>query len=353
MSDHSSDNESVRSVIVTPYFTSPAATNVSETPRHLQGERTDDYISLSCRYEYVRSAGHSSEGWVNVVRCLDTKQLRVFKLVRHDHNKDHDNEVSPPNEAAMLRAVGDHDNILRMFETEFNPCQDVDVMCNEYCSLGDCFGLLRHWSRKKIQAPAVVVGNLIVQITEAVAYVHGGWIRGRAKNYRQTQSQHMDLCLSDIKLENIFLRLNFRGVDVVLADFGQAFDPFTQRRYGGGTKGYQSIEQASRTAPVTQKSDVYSMGVTLVALCKGAQAQLYPGGEVPVRLRLPARFACLGIKDLIMQCLQPSPNNRPEMSPRGALYHISQLRGVLEDLERNAIIPPNCWPIAGSSRNGN
>lgn len=341
----SSDNGSVRSAIVTAYFTPPHAINVSGNGR------TDDYISLSCRYEHVSSAGHSSEGWVNVVIGIESKQLRVFKIVKHDHSDDRDNELSPPNEAAMLRAVGDHDNILRMIEAEYNPYQDVDIMCNEICLGGDCFDLLRHWSKKKIQVPAFVVGKLIMQIAEGVAFVHGGWVRGRARNYRQAQRRHTNLVLSDIKLDNIFLRHSSRGMDAVLADFGQAFDPFTQRRYGGGTTGYQSLEQARRTSPVTQKSDVYSMGVTLAALCKGARAQLYPGGEGPVRLRLPPRLACLGIKDLLMQCLQPLPSNRPEMSPRGALYHVSQLRAVLEDLERNAVIPANCWPIAGSSRN--
>lgn len=337
----------------TPYypFRSIAAQSVAgESPARSQAR---PYVSLTCRHELVRSAGHSSEGYVNVMRSAATKELRVFKVVPHKHNHEITNDPLPPNEADMLRLVGDHDNILRCFEAEHNPYLGKDIMCMEFCAGGGLFHLAQYWYESKIDSQAFVVRNFMVQIAEAIAFVHGGWVRRQTKSsYRVTQRKHTNLVCADIKLENFFIRPGSFGhlAQLVLADFGQAFDPLVKRYYGGGTTGYQSPEQKSRTSPISQKSDVYSMAVTIVALCKGPDSPLYSGGQGPVRLNLPQRFAGLGIRDLLAQCLEPDSNNRPEMSLRGTLYHITQLRSVLEDMERTTILPRNCWPLSAKSR---
>ena len=264
------------------------------------------YVSLMDRYAIVRCAGHSSEGSVHVARSIATGQLRVMKVVKHVDTQ------TLPDEARMLRAVGRHENIVRLFETECHASGNA-IMCLEYCSKGDLHDFQLYLHKTGLRTPGAVALQALINISEGLAFIHGGWVRDATNGSYRVQSNHRNLVLRDLKPANIFIR---PGPVFVIGDFGQAFDPIPANHRRGGTDGYRAPEfYFADQPPLTRKADVYSFGISLLSLCQGLGANLWPVGAPAADLRLPRHLANFGIQALLRRCLEFWPKDRPEMSP--------------------------------------
>jgi class 3 adenylate cyclase/tetratricopeptide (TPR) repeat protein/tRNA A-37 threonylcarbamoyl transferase component Bud32 len=131
----------------------------------------------------------------------------------------------------------------------------------------------------------------------------------------------------DLKPENIIILSTRRGERVKVVDFGLAQlmgtdDPkLTSTGLVCGTPSYISPEQA-RGAEVGPLSDIYSFGVMLYEMVAGILPFDATGAyemvskhltEVPPRpeLRAPGLSLPEGLSDLIMRCLEKSPEQRP------------------------------------------
>jgi serine/threonine protein kinase len=288
------------------------------------------HASLTDRYALVRRLGKSSKGIVNLARSVTTGQLRVMKIVKADR-------VEAPIEARMLGAVGHHPNVLTCFEAEYHPNGGVAIMCMEFCSLGDIHRIQCLLLDKKMLTPAALVLEVLVDVSEGLAFVHGGWTRSSTTGlYRPTRQNHQNLVHRDLKAENVFVvpSTDGRQLRFVVGDFGQAFNPAVESHNSGGTRGYRAPEFYLHSRPaLTAKADVYTFGITMLSLCQGLQAGLHGCETTADDLQLPRHLAYSTIKALLRRCLAFDPDDRPDMSPAGVLSYVRGFRSVLEGMK--------------------
>jgi serine/threonine protein kinase len=295
--------------------------------------------SLTDRFALVRRLGKSSEGIVNLSKSVTTGQLRVMKIVKAD-------KAEAPIEARMLGAVGRYPNVLTCFEAEYHPSGGVAIMCMEFCSLGDLYRMQRLLLDKKMLTPAALVLKVLVDVSEGLAFIHGGWTRSTTSGlYRLTRQNHQNLVHRDLKPENIFVKLNGgarRLPTFVIGDLGQAFNPAVGSHNSGGTRGYRAPEfYLHSRPPLTFKADVYSFGITMLSLCQGLEAGLYDCGTPPDHLKLPRHLAYSAIQALLRRCLAFEPKDRPDMSPAGVLWYVPGFRTILEGVKKDEIAEIN------------
>lgn len=124
--------------------------------------------------------------------------------------------------------------------------------------------------------------------------------------YLHSQKPH-PIIYRDMKPENIMLQPD--GT-LKLIDFGIARE--YKETAGGdttyfGTRGYAAPEQYG-TAQTDERTDIYSLGVTMYYLFTGKSPYEPPYEYVPVRQLNPALSA--GIEHILSRCVQPEPENR-------------------------------------------
>lgn len=112
----------------------------------------------------------------------------------------------------------------------------------------------------------------------------------------------------DIKPANAML-LSKRGDRIVkLIDFGVAKESDAANRYGGatGTPRYMAPEVWDNASP-TEKSDVYSLGLTLYQLCTGTKPPIHPYDE-DIRIDRPEIDSAFA--SVVNRCLERNPAKR-------------------------------------------
>lgn len=321
--------------------TSVAVSWLAKPKEQQQPKQETPYVPLTDRYALVERIGDSSEGIVDLARSVTTGELRVMKIVKA-------NRPEYPREARMLRAVGKHPNVLRFFEAEHYPLRDVTIMCMEYYRMGDLYALQHHLHERKLRTPAGLALQAIVNISEGLAFIHGGWVRDvNSDQYRLTVQEHLNMVNRDIKPCNIFIRPSADGKHLptfVIGDFGQAFDPTAVANYEGGTPGFRAPEFYSfNKPPLTAKADVYSFGTTMVSLCRGLAAGIHGCGEPADKLLLPHHLSNFGMQALLRRCLAFAPRDRPDMSPGGALWYVPGFRNHLEGMKDEIALTLHVW----------
>jgi serine/threonine-protein kinase len=178
---------------------------------------------------------------------INTQDRVAIKILKADYKNDLDVVRRFYIEGAVLEKF-DHPNIVKfLFNTDIN---GQPVMVMEYLEGYDMNELLN----KKEPVAINLIADYFLQVLDAVIYAH-------AKN----------VVHRDIKPSNIFITTD--GV-VKLLDFGIAkilLDNLDQTKTGFGqfTPTYMSPEQASIKKYITEKSYIYSLGVTLFSLVNG------------------------------------------------------------------------------------
>ncbi len=140
----------------------------------------------------------------------------------------------------------------------------------------------------------------------------------------------------DLKPENVML---LPDGSPKLLDFGIALDA-TQRRMewpglstSVGTPDYMAPEQQHGRSG-DARTDLYALGVMLYEMLTGRLPEQRDGGLVPPRLLRPS--IPVPLDQIVMQCLSPDPQRRPEraLELRDALAHPSAII-VPADAERS------------------
>lgn len=93
----------------------------------------------------------------------------------------------------------------------------------------------------------------------------------------------------------------------VIIDFGQACRMLTEKERVQGTPGYIAPEQVKRRE-VTYLTDVFNWGATMYHLLEGRKIDTEKFTETP-----PLRNAPTPLSDLVLNCVQIEPNDRPTM----------------------------------------
>lgn len=200
-------------------------------------------------------------------------------------------------EFAILSELS-HPNLVKVLELfEANGTLNIRMEYLDAMSLKD---VLRQTKPIPMMA-AMAVGS---RVAAALAYAHEKGILHR-----------------DVKPDNILLTAKGK---VKLADFGVARAGHGAGTRAGavvGTPAYLGPEQLSGRLDITPAADIYSLGVVLFEMLEGKLP--FPAGRAAGLVemvqqrttkppRAPQRIADQQVKDLVLACLSPDPNARPQ-----------------------------------------
>ena len=77
----------------------------------------------------------------------------------------------------MLRAAGAHPNVLEITEAVYDEHWSMAYMCMEYCSGSDLQELKCEYGSRGLHVPTAVIFKAIIDISDGLAFLHGGWVR--------------------------------------------------------------------------------------------------------------------------------------------------------------------------------
>ncbi len=226
------------------------------------------------RYQVEKTLGQGGMG----VTLLAVDQVLERRVVVKQPLK-HDMEEWYTKEAKAQAALN-HANAVKVFDFGFHNGQPYIVM--EWVAGWDLHRLIKTAGRIH---PDRATG-VIQSVGRAVAHAHALGVIHR-----------------DIKPQNILI-----GSDEIprLADFGLAklpSQPMTVAGYGMGTLGFAAPEQCKNAKGVDGRADVYSLGMTLLAMLSGCPL---PENR-DVVADVPHQFY-----DVIYRSLDPSPVSRQQ-----------------------------------------
>ena len=147
-------------------------------------------------YKILKKIGEGSFGVVYLVQYIKTLSLCVMKKI--DFNGLSKEEIKESyNEVNLLKKL-DHPNIIKFIEVK--PSKKYIEIITEYADKGDLYNQLCIQKEKKVHFPEKIIIDWLVQICQALRYIHSKHIIHR-----------------DIKPQNIFLT---QKGSIKLGDFG-------------------------------------------------------------------------------------------------------------------------------------
>ena len=254
------------------------------------GETIEIPLSFG-QYNYLRTIGRGNYSVVVLVSNSSIQQQFACKIMTRSLLQADDTMQRFMQEIEILKAVR-HPYIVSINEILYTQTNVYIVM--EYCNNGELFTyIVNHpnMSRDTIQ-------RFFFQVVSAISFLHQKRIAHR-----------------DIKAENILLDDEY---NVKLADFGfsKKCDENFLMKTPCGSPYYASPEIIKGSEYDGQKSDIWSIGVLLFALCTGAMpwtAQSQTGLYTQIinaQFEIPV-YVDRDIADIITICLALDPDIRP------------------------------------------
>ena len=220
---------------------------IAELP-NVDARQTDLNAALADRYLIERELRHGGMATVHLARDLRHDRLVAIKVLAPEFGAALG--VERFQREIQIAARLAHPNILPIFDS------GEAAGCLYYVMPYLASGSLRDRLARETQLSTDEAVTVTRQVADALAYAHGQGIVHR-----------------DIKPENIL----FESGHAIVADFGVAriLDPdgtgtFSSGGLAVGTPAYMSPEQATGSANVDQRSDIYSVGIVLYEMLAGA-----------------------------------------------------------------------------------
>ncbi|MCB9647261.1 MAG: serine/threonine protein kinase [Deltaproteobacteria bacterium] len=183
-----------------------------------------------------------------------TGALRVLKTLKPEFRDRPDLANMVPREAAILERL-DHPSIVRSHGVLRRDGEISLVL--EYVVGWSLAAVLRHLHVRAMRLPRPLVYNVILQILEALSYLHSA---------RDAEGMRLVTCHQDVSPGNVVVQPD--GT-IKLLDFGlsirQGDDDANSPGFIRGTPGYLTPEQA-RGHPCDSRGDVFSAAAVAVAL---------------------------------------------------------------------------------------
>ncbi|MFN8578057.1 MAG: protein kinase [Candidatus Sericytochromatia bacterium] len=250
-------------------------------------------------YKVERKIGAGGMGDVYLATDKRLERFVAVKVLKVQDNINSQEFIERFKNEAKSIAKLSHPNIVSIYD--FGSQDDVYYMIMEYLE-GNNLNELIEKSKQRI--PHSLVVNVAIQMCNALQYAHDNKVIHR-----------------DIKPDNIIL--TNKGI-VKLTDFGIVLldkDKDNSNDQIVGSILYSSPEQLSDSSASNEKSDLYSLGVTLYEMLvgknpfytddilKSIKSIMYDMPESPSDIypEIPR-----GLSDIIMKTLEKNPNNRFE-----------------------------------------
>ncbi|PPJ58221.1 hypothetical protein CBER1_10209 [Cercospora berteroae] len=290
---------------------------------------------------------------------------------------DGDRNHKVPTEAVIVKdLLKPHPNVVVVHDFYMNknaPGRYFIYM--DACNGGDLHEQIHHWRLRKQIVPTVFLYHLIVQISDAFAFLHHGLRHTTGSCYTQDED-HEAVVHGDIKLENFFLNWLSRNVgglpDIVIGDFGHAkllSDP--EPRVDCGTEGWNSptvtalynkyvVKRDDFRLSRSEKlgiyygigkqrnlgDDIYSLGLVFATAANDAPTRMYPSWPVGQDEEVLSLSKEHGLRDVVYGCLRVDPHKRVSMSfgEKGILGEVNRMRSARDRLVAQGVkIDPTDW----------
>lgn len=294
------------------------------------------------KYRVERVLGEGSMGTIFAARHVEQGELYALKVLTAKALASSQAVERFLREArALAKLRGPH--VAAVHEIARLPT-GAPCMVMEYLHGSDLQELLRTHPRPPIHDAL----EWMIQACDGVAEAHA-----------------LDIVHRDIKPANLFVgrlpdgRSQVRVLDFGIAKLAERDGPFetelTQVGMVFGTPSYMSPEQMRQTKDVDGRTDIWSLGVVLYEILTGALPFSPAAGPMDLALRIsveaPIRPAQLrpdtppALDDIVMRCLEKSPERRFQTAPLLS----EALRAVLASLpagDRGSLVPVPPAPVS-------
>ena len=296
---------------------SPLTSKVPETqdfsPHPGENQRQSEVVDtrfspgmlIADRYRIVSMIGKGGMGEVYRADDLTLEQQVALKFISPDVARDPERMLRFRKEVTSARGVS-HKNVCRVYDLAEHEGQLFLTM--EYVDGEDLSALLKRIGR----LPEAKATDIACQLSSALAAVH-----------------EQGLLHRDLKPANIMLDSSGQ---VRLMDFGLAAVGTQVADVRAGTPAYMAPEQWNGRE-VTVRSDLFALGLVLYELFTGVRAfpattrhdrQLWNTDVNPSRPSEHVKGLDPKVDDIILRCLQVSPDQRP----RSAYEVLAELPGA-------------------------
>lgn len=295
--------------------------------------------TLAGRYRIVECVGKGGMGEVYHADDLTLEQPVALKLLPEALSRDEERLKRLRREVRIARQIS-HPHVCRVHD--IGEAEGLPFLSMEYIHGEDLRSLLRRIGR----LPAEKAVEIAIQLASGLAAAHDQGILHR-----------------DLKPANVMI--DERG-QARITDFGLAAVAGTveSRDIRSGTPGYMAPEQWAGTE-VTERSDIYSLGLVLYELftgrfpftAAGPEGSPLPQDASPPRPSKLVEGLAPGVERVILQCLEKDPQKRPPSAlavraalPGGDPLAAAVARGetpatalVAEAWESTGLTPAAAW----------
>ncbi|KAG8237253.1 hypothetical protein J437_LFUL011281 [Ladona fulva] len=206
--------------------------------------------SLTPSYKIISKVGEGS--FSEVLKCQDMKTGNYFACKRLRKAYVSPNQITEIPEVLVLQKIGDHLNIIKLFEAIYESNPGSFTLVFEFCDMS-LYDLMKTKERGLAET---VVRDYIYQLLCGVDFIHEKGILHR-----------------DIKPENIFIK----GTLIKLGDFGSIKEINSSHPYTEyvSTRWYRSPECLLTTGYYGPKMDIWAVGCVFYELI--TLKPLFPG----------------------------------------------------------------------------
>jgi len=274
------------------------------------------------RYRMIARLGRGGMGEVWRADDLVLQTAVALKLI---HSTGSDGRDRILNEVRLARQIT-HPAVCRVFdvgEAEGGIFFSMELVRGE-----DLASLLRRVGR----LPSEKVADIGRQLCGGLAAAHAQGVL------------HRDLKPANVLIDNDGL--------VRITDFGIAIPRMDAGRHAlTGTPAYMAPEQRAPGTPVSEQTDVYSLGLVLYELLVGNHALNRPGATNPPRPSALVKNVNPQLERVVMQALSPDPRNRPSsaLEMAAGLPDIGGRRGDLTSTPALQGGEKTPWWLAGAA----